>query len=85
MMELFGQKVSDGIALAPIKVLTSREVKVAATYVAEKRVPTELRRLDRAVKAAEKEIRYACHERWRCVSYVLAVAGFGESRRFEVR
>ncbi len=56
MKRLKGQKVSDGIAIGPITVVTSREVKVKESYVAPEKVDVELKRLERAMKKTEREI-----------------------------
>ncbi|MCA9322047.1 MAG: phosphoenolpyruvate--protein phosphotransferase [Planctomycetes bacterium] len=56
MIELHGQKVTDGIVMGPITVLTVREVKVKEAFVEADKVPVELRRFERALVATQREI-----------------------------
>ncbi len=56
MQKIKGQKVSPGIAIGKVMILTSEEVKVREERVPEKKVESELRRFRRALDATEKDI-----------------------------
>ncbi len=57
MITIRGQKVSEGVAIGPTTVFTSREISVREAHIDSAKVEAEVKKFRRAVKRSETDIR----------------------------
>ena len=57
MITIRGQKVSEGVAIGPTTVFTSREIVVREAHIEAAKTESEIKKFRRAVKRSETDIR----------------------------